>query len=134
MIDYEVDVYDACARAVLAEYPKCLTSAVNVSAPASFPAASIVEADSAVAADRLDSSGRENAALVAYDVNVYSNLRKGARDQAKDILNIVDELLVSLNFRRTFRTQGAEANDSTVYHVSARYVAGIDRNGKIYRR
>lgn len=134
MIDFEVDIYDKCARAVLAKYPKCLTSAVNVNAPASFPAISIIEADSAVAKDRLDSSGLENAVLVAYDINVYSNLRKGARDQAKKILSIVDDLLVSLNFRRTFRTQGADSNDSTIYHVSARYVAGIDRNGKIYRR
>lgn len=134
MIDYEADIYDACARAVLAEYPKCLTSAVNVSAPASFPACSIVEGDNSVDSSRCDSGGIENMALIAYDVEIFSNLRTGARTQAKKILKIVDDKMASLNFRRTFKDQGAMSSDASVYQISARYIAGIDANGKLYRR
>lgn len=134
VIDYEADIYDACARAVLADYPDCLTSAVNVSAPASFPACSIVEADSSVDGSRSDSGGIENAALVSYDVKVYSNLRTGARKQAKKILELVDAKMSSMNFRRTYRDQGSMSSDASVYQITARYIAGIDANGKVYRR
>lgn len=134
MIDIEADIYDRCARAVLAEYPDCLTSAVNVAAPASFPAASIVEADCSVDSSRSDSGGIENAALVAYDVKVFSNLRRNARGQTKKILAVIDGELASLNFRRTYRYQGAMGTDPSVYQITARYVAGVDKNGKLYRR
>lgn len=134
MIDFEADIYDRCARAVLAAYPDCLTSAVNVSAPASFPAVSISEADNSVDGSRSDSGGTENAALLAYDVKVYSNLKKNARGQAKKLLAIADETLAGLNFRRTYGYQGAMGTDPSVYQITARYVAGIDKNGKLYRR
>lgn len=134
MIDFEKDIFDACARAVLAEYPEAVTSSVNINAPADFPAVSIVEADSRNDVSVSRGSGREVAAVVAYDVNVYSDKRRGARDEAKQIFSVVDDFFGTHNFTRTFRTQGQLNSSSSVYRVYARFVAGIDENGKIYRR
>ena len=134
MIDIELDVYDACARRVLDKYPDCLTSSMNVYAPASFPAVSISEAGNRLDVSRCDSSGRENAAIVEYDVQVFSNLKTGARSQAKKLLQIVDEYLTSMNFRRTVKTQGESAKDPSIYRITARYTASVDKSGKISRR
>lgn len=134
MIDIEADVYDMCARAVLAEFSDCLTSSQNVAAPASFPAVSIVEADNKTDQSMVDSSGREKGAIVAYDVKCFSNLRTGAKRQARKLLQAVDSQLCGVHFRRSFTSQGAMASNPSVYQITARYIAGSTDQGKIYRR
>ena len=134
MIDIENQIFDGCARLVLSKYPECMTSSANVAAPASFPAVSVTEGDNATDTTRIDSSGIEKGALLAYDVRVYSNLRKGAKAQAKDIAQMVDGYMNSLNFTRSFKQQGFMASDSSVYQVTMRFIAGVDNNEKLYRR
>ena len=133
MVDIEVEIFDKCAKAVLAKFPDAFTSSVNVSAPASYPAMSMVEADNMTDSSRTDSSG-ETASIVTYDIRVFSNLRQGARTQAKQIAQEVDEVMTSFNFRRTYRGQGASVNDPSVYQVTCRYMAGVTKDGKLYRR
>lgn len=134
MIDIEIEIFDSCARRVLAEFPEAVTSSANINAPASFPAVSIVQADSRTDSMRADSSRIEKGAVVSFDVECFSNLRTGAKAQAKKLANIVDEYMTSMNFTRTFSVVGEHPAERSIYRVRSRYVAGVDHNGKIYRR
>lgn len=134
MIDIEADIFDACATAILAEYPDAFTTSEYVAAPASFPSVSIMEADNYTDTTRNDSSREENASVLAYDVKVYSNLRNGAKRQAKEIAQIVDGILTPLNFTRTYTNRSNDPSNSAVYTVTARYIASVSKDGIISRR
>lgn len=134
MIDIEAYVFDACARAVLEKYPDTFTTSENVAAPASFPSVSIMEADNYLDKARNDSGSDENASVVAYDVKVFSNLRNGAKSQAKDIAQIVDGVLTPLNFTRTYMNRRNEPSNPAVFTVTMRYVASVSKDGIISRR
>ena len=134
MIDIEVDIFDKVARAVMDEFPEAFCSSVHVQAPASFPAVFVREISNVTATDRLDSDQREKASFVSYQVDVYSNLRLGARTQAKKISQLVDGLLVSMNFNRTYSAPTENPADSEVYRITMRYTALVDESNRIYRR
>lgn len=134
MIDIETIVYDKVARAVLAKWPEAFTSAVHVQAPASFPAVFVREIGNVTSTDQMDSSCVEHYSSVSYEVGVYSNLRKGARAQAKEIAQEVDGVLIGLNFNRTYSAPTENPADSEVYRITMRYVAEVDDKGNFYRR
>ena len=60
------------------------------SLPPDLPCVMLIEIDSATAKDTLDSSGAENHADVMYQIDVYSNLVEGRKEQCRAILEIVD--------------------------------------------
>jgi hypothetical protein len=133
MNDIEDDIFDACARLVLAAYPDAVTTSKNLAAPATFPAMSIV-ASTTTDSTRIDSSGVEKGSIIALDIRIFSNLRQGAKKQGKAIFKLVDDYLYSMNFTRTVFSQSDLSSDPSVYLVSAHYVAGVDNNNRIYRR
>lgn len=133
VIDIENIVFDACAKAVLAEYPDCFTTSENVMAPASFPAVSIVETSNTTDRTRNDSSLEENASIVTYTVRVYSNLRHGAKRQAKEIAQIIDGVLQPLNFTRGYSARN-DGGAGTPYSIVSNYTASVSKDGIISRR
>lgn len=134
MIDMENELFDMCVRAVQAKYPDIVATSQQLFAPSAFPSMYVVEADNYTDEDRIDSSGTERGSVVVYEATAYSNLRKGAKAQAKDIAQIIDGSMYENNFRRIGRTQGAMVSDPSVYQVTSRYTAGITDAGKLYRR
>ena len=134
MIDIENELFDACVTAVEVGYPGIVATSKNLSAPAEFPAISIVESNNTTDENRRDSSGVERGSILTYDIKVFSNLREGAKAQAKKIAQLADAFMVKNNFRRTFYVQGETTNDSSVYQVSTRYIAGVTNTGRLYRR
>lgn len=136
MIDYEADVFDMCARAVLAIEPDAFVTSEDVPVPAAFPAVSIKEVNNALRLDAQDNGGSELYANVTYDVNVYSNLTAGgaARRQARELASAIDSVLNGKNFTRTFSRPMQNLADSSVYRITSRYVATIGHDGTIYRR
>lgn len=133
-IDIEAYIFDRCARAVIEKYPDAFTTSEYVSAPASFPSVSIMEANNVTDTSRNDSSLEENASIVTFDVKVFSNLRHGAKRQAKDIAQIIDGVLQPLNFNRVSMVMSSNPSQSSVFSISARYVASVSKDGIISRR
>ena len=134
MIDVEVQVFDEVARAVLAEYPEAYVSGEHVEVPASFPAVSIIEAVNQVDESRQDSSDDENAAVLSYSVNVYSNSKSGAKMECKAVMGIIDDKMRSMNMRRTFSRPVNNAADPSIYRLVARFTGLVDKNDVFYRR
>lgn len=134
MVDIEAIVYDRVARAVLAEYPGAFTSSSYVAAPASFPAVSLAEISSVTDKSTLDSSGRELMSELTFEANAYSDLRVGAKAQARAIAAIIDREMVAMNMTRTYSSQTENITDSSVYRHTMRYVCKAGEDGRIYRR
>lgn len=134
MIDYEIDIYDECARAVMNEFPNVFMSSVKTRAPAEFPAVFLYEKSNTTDENRIDSSHIEKGARITYEVRTYSNLKVGAKKQAKKLADIIDKKLISMNFKRTAYYANVDVLDASIYQVTATYSAGIDQNGKIYRK
>lgn len=134
MIDIESQVYTIVSNAVLAEYPNAFVSPEYVRQPAQFPAVSIVQMDNSVNRAMRDSSRIENGADVMFQVDVYSDRNMGKKAACKAIVALIDEQFAIMGFTRSFMNPIPNLSDATIYRITARYVATVDRNQVIYRR
>ena len=121
MIDCEAKVFQACADAFRAAYPNGFIAGEYVAQPPQFPAVSVVEMDNNVDERAMDNGNIENAVNVMYQIDVYSNLNKGKKAQAKAIVALIDEVLAKYRFVRTFCNPIQNMNDATIYRMTARY-------------
>ena len=121
MIDVESNVFQKCADAFRAAYPNGFIAGEYVPQPPKFPAVSVVEMDNNVDERAMDNGNIENAVNVMYQVDVYSNLNKGKKAQAKAIVALIDEVLAKYRFVRTFCNPIQNMNDATIYRMTARY-------------
>lgn len=133
MIDVEAAVFNRVAEKFDIAYPNGTRVSEPIDAPASFPCMSLVEADNATYTGSLDSAMTEHDAWLMYELNVYSNLASGAKQQCKEIIALVDDELLAMGFIRTFCHQTKNA-DTKIYRMTARYRAVISEELRIYRK
>ncbi len=133
MIDIESMVYSMVSDAVRVAYPQAEVVSVTTFSPARFPCVCIEETDNYDLRSTQDSASNENHVVSVLEVNVYSNRASGKKTEAKDILSVVDNTLLSLGYSRTSRTP-INLDDATKYRLFARYDAVISKDKTIYRR
>lgn len=133
MIDVEAAVFNRVAEKFDIAYPNGTRVSEPIDAPASFPCMSLVEADNATYTGSLDAEMTEHDAWLMYELNVYSNLASGAKQQCKEIIALVDDELLAMGFTRTFCHQTKNA-DTKIYRMTARYRAVISEELRIYRK
>lgn len=134
MIDIENEVFSEVAKKLRAKYSKIFVTGEYVKSPPSFPCVSIVEIDNAVYRRTQTTSYQENHVAVTYEVNVYSNKTKGKKAECKEIIGLIDETLMSLNFNRTMLEPVPNQADATIYRMLGRYRALVSKDKMIYRR
>lgn len=134
MIDVENQVFQRCADAFRAQYPNGFIAGEYVPQPPKFPAVSVVEMDNTVHAAGRDTANIENFADVMYQIDVYSNLSRGKKVQAKAIVALIDNEMAEMGFTRSFLNPVQNFNDATIYRMTARYRAVVGRDETIYRR
>ena len=100
MIDLESPLFTEIAGALRSEYKGITVYGEYVPAPAGFPSVSFVEMDNATYLPARTNRPVEQYAEVMYEVNVYSNLSRGKKDQAKAIMDTIDTLLQQYGFER----------------------------------
>ena len=134
MIDIENDVFDYVSKALKAANSGVFVVGEFVEVPASFPTATLVEADNRVVSYWRTCEKMENAADVLYELNVYSNATKGKKAEAKAIANTADNAMAELGFNRDFREQVPNLRDSTIYRIVCRYSGRVIPNddGRYY--
>ena len=133
MIDIEAAVFNRVAEKFDIAYPNGTRVSEPIDAPASFPCMSLVEADNATYTGSLDAEMTEHDSWLMYELNVYSNLVSGAKQQCKEIIALVDDELLAMGFTRTFCHQTKNA-DTKIYRMTARYRAVISEKLRIYRK
>ena len=74
----------------------------------------------------------ENAALIAYEANVYSDKIGYNKMEAKEIASDVDSIFSDIGFTRTFCNPVQNLEDKNVYRIVARYEAIVDKDLWIY--
>lgn len=133
MIDIESAVFNQVADAFDAAYPAGSRYSESVTSPARFPCLTLEQVDNYTYVGSQDAEHTEHDAWVFFEVNVYSNLISGAKQQAKAIMNLVDAQLQGLNFTRIF-CNPTRNTDKKYYRLTARYKAVVSENYTIYRR
>lgn len=133
MIDIENQVYTAVANKLRESFPGINVSGEYVREPAKFPHVSIEEKDNYVLRGSLDTGETEKFASVMYEITIYSNRQGQKKQDAKDILEIVDSMMYSMNFVRTAKTPVPNLENATIYRLVARYEAVTDGE-RIYRK
>ena len=133
MIDIESTVFNQVADAFDAVYPNGSRYGEAVTSPPKFPCLTLEMTDNYTYQGSLDASRTEHDAWVVFDVNVYSNLTRGAKQQCKAIMELVDTQLQGLNFVRLYCNPGKNA-DKKYTRMTARYRAVVSENYMIYRR
>ena len=99
-----------------------------------FPYVTLIVMDNSVYTPFIDSARIENAVDIMVEVNIYSNKTSGKKEECKKLMKTVDEILSGLNLVRTFCQPTPNLEDATVYRITARYRAIVDKNLMIYRR
>ena len=130
MIDVENLVVDTVSKAIKTQYPNVLVVSEYTNTPSSFPCVSVIEADNYTYRRTQDDCLKEHHASVMYEINVYSNKTKGAKSEAKAILNLVDDTLQNIKFTRTFK-QAIPNQDKSITRIIARYEAVIAKGESI---
>lgn len=134
MIDVENVIFTHLATVIRSAFSGISVYGEYIETPASFPCVTVVEADNRVLESTRDLSGVEHYAKVMYEINVYTNDANGKKAKAKEISNVIDNVMSGLLFTRTFRGQTPNI-DRTIYRITLRYEAvvreGIEMNGKI---
>ncbi len=132
MIDVENEVYTRIAEMLRVKFPGINTASEYVKSPPAFPHASIEQKDNYPITEQEDSSNQENMVQVMFEVNVYSNKSSGKKTECKQIINAINDLLTSMNFRRLAMTPVPNMEDATIYRITARYRVATD--GKFFYR
>ena len=101
--------------------------------PSTFPTVCVEEIENSVTGLTADSSSNENHASVGYEINVFTNDVSGKKQNAKDILSVIDNMLIARGFYRVSKTQ-LSIDNGTKYRLIARYRATVSKNETIYRR
>lgn len=133
MIDIETYLFDMISEKLRKQFKGIKVYGEELSAPSTFPCASIVETDNFTKANTQDSSSKENFASVVYTVNVYSNKTSGKKSECKAIISFIDDVFIHLGFSRTIK-EHITMNNATVCRMITRYTATVSDDFKIYRR
>lgn len=119
MIDCENEVYTRVARALRSHFERIDISGDYENAPSAFPHVSFYEADNSV--DPRHTSETEEMAQVTFTVEVFSNKVPGKKTEAKQIMNVIDAEMFSMNAERLTKLSVPNMNNTSIYRLVARY-------------
>lgn len=122
MIDVENKVFDTVYNALIAYNEDICVYGQATEVSASFPAVTIWETDNYGYRRTETEASTENHVVVTYEVNVYSNLQNGSKQECKAVLDVADTAMRGMGFRRILRRRVANI-DRTIYRMYARYEA-----------
>lgn len=134
MIDMETEIFSEVSAKVREKYPNIFMTGEYVKSPSVFPCVSLVEVDNATFRNSQTTESQENHVAVMYELNVYSNKTKGKKAECKEIVALIDELMMSLNFTRIMLEPVPNQDSATIYRMLGRYRAVISKNKTIFRR
>ena len=130
-----IDIENMLFTAVKNDLPNTVkTGTMYSSVQSEFPYVSLIVMDNSVYERFIDSAKVENAVEIMVEVNVYSNKASGKKEECKKLMKTIDDTLSALNLVRSFCQPTPNLEDATIYRITARYRAIVDKNLMIYRR
>jgi hypothetical protein len=110
------------------------TGTMYSSVQSEFPYVSLIVMDNSIYEPFIDSARIENAVEIMVEVNVYSNKTSGKNEECKKLMKNIDDTLSGLGLVRSYCQPTPNLEDATIYRITARYRAVVDKNLNIYRR
>ena len=121
MIDREKEIFETVATALRKNFKNIYVIGAEMSSsPPKFPAVSLVQTNNAIKTEHSTFNSLENVVSEDYKAEVFSNLEKGKEAQAKEITNIISDIMTSLGYERTF-CEIVPNTDSTINRRMSRY-------------
>ncbi len=133
MIDIENEVITLVTDELFAKGISASVESVLNLNPSEFPTVCVEEIENSSYGLSADSFSNENHASVGYEINVFTNDVSGKKQNAKEILAVIDNMLIARGFSRISKTQ-LSLDNGTKMRIIARYRAYVSRNQTIYRR
>lgn len=133
MIDIENEVITLVTDELFANGISASVESVLNLNPSEFPTVCVEEIENSSYGLSADSFSNENHASVGYEINVFTNDVAGKKQNAKEILAVIDNMLIARGFSRISKTQ-LSLDNGTKMRIIARYRAYVSRNQTIYRR
>ena len=134
MIDLETEIFSEVSQRVRANFPTVFMTGEYVKSPPSFPCVSLVEVDNTTYRKTQTTESTEGYVALTYELNVYSNKTKGKKAECKEIVGLIDEVLMGLNFTRIMLKPVPNQDSATIYRMLGRYRAIVSRDKVVYRR
>lgn len=143
MIDIEYKVFNIIYTAVQAYDSSIYVTSEYAIAPPSFPAVYVEQIDSYTPPEFRISSREEPYAAFTFNVEVYSNKPDGKKQEAKNILTVIDDALRIAGLRRTMsnyvdltdnRNSSVSNRNQSIIRLLGRYECLADSGGNIYSR
>lgn len=135
MIDFENQIFNVIALALRNENPTITITGEELTVTASdstFPVVTVIQKSNTTMESMIDNISIENYSNVMFEVDVYTNLVRGKKAQAKSIMDIIDNNFQTLGFVRNFYQPLSNLADTTIYRLKARYKAVIGKDGRVY--
>lgn len=129
MIDAENAIFNRIANVFDVAYPNGSRYGEPIDAPIAFPCMTLVEIDNSSYESGLSGELKEPYANISYELNCYAF----SKQEAKGVLNVIDEAMQNLGFYRTMAANTRNA-DQRIYRITARYSGVISDDYRIYRR
>ena len=120
MINIESKVFDTVFNAVTAIYPNADVTTGFDEKTAIFPCVVVEETDNAAFRKTITDDCAENHARIIYEISVYTDNANNAKTIGKNILEIVDDAMQSLKFRRNRKNKPLNIA-RTIFRQYARY-------------
>lgn len=137
MIDIESDIFNRVANALRNKFNGIYVIGEMVDTVVKktrFPAVSIIEKSNTIDTTAIDSGSIENYADLMYEVNVYTNLVSGKKQQAKKITRFIDDIFEQMGFVRIICYPIDNLADPSIYRIFIRYEGKADKDKNIYRK
>ena len=134
MINIEEEIFNDIAKKVRAEFSDVYMVGEYVKTPPTFPFVSLIEQDNYTYTKTQTSLSDENHCQVMYEVNVFSNKAKGKKTECKNIMDLIDRLMLHKGFTRTMMQPIPNIDDATIYRIVARYTGVVSKDKQIFRR
>ena len=132
MLDAESVIFTAVAKAVKEKFDgvRCYPEEVNT--PSSFPCFTLVESSNTTYRQSITADNKENHVDLLFTANTYSNLASGAKQQCKEMMDVIDGVMRSYGFVRTVNEQMPNY-ERTISRRTARWRGILGADGYIYK-
>lgn len=127
MIDCEYEVYTRISHRLKKHFKKISVSGEYIASPPMFPHVSIVQTDSRTHVLSRDSGG-EHHTQPEFEINVYSKKEGHRKEECKEIINIINDVMLEMNMRRTSLSPVVNLLDANIYRIVARYSGLVSEN------
>ena len=128
MIDIESAVFDRVANVLRDKYDGILVVSTPSDTPSRFPAVCLWEQSNSAYEKSQTAECRENHAQLMYQCEVYSNLKSGKKQQAREIAALVDKTMEGMGFIRIFGQPVPNVADMTIFRYTLRFSGIVSKD------